>query len=817
MGRKREALAHYERCAQMLRRHGDGVPAGLEKARAAIGRLGAEPEGRPVREPSGNASVTPEVPGRAASPARLPLAGREMEMERFARLMESAAHGPDGKLRLLRGEPGIGKTRLLEAMGAALSAKGWIRLRGRAFEAERGRAFGPWIDAARTLAAERPGAAGDCPLLRPSSLPEHGLDPSALFEAVREWLSALARSAPVALVLDDIHWLDASSVALLQYLMRGPGNPLRLMLAGLRSVAAPQDAAVEPLLRLLRREGWEETWDVGPLSAEDTADLLRLMGSKRDPGEVFARSAGHPLAALALALEGGGDGRNARVSLEAMLDERIRLAGDDGRQVLQWASLLGRGLPPALLESLLDLPVHALLSSLERLEAQGLVRVEEGEAGLEYLFAHDLIRRRAQESLSAPRRARMHAHVAQTLKRHPSLSRGWEETAQHAELGEQWELAAEACMEAGHHCVRLRAYDAVEDLVQRGLDHLDRLGGHWSMQQEFCFMINHVMLCLNRTSEGLAGRLERLIAKARERGQQDTVMAGLYALAGVRFVKEQSSEVLAAALEMEENLGEVVDPANRAFAMSGMALCLLATDLDIPRAEDLIGKAMKLCEEHGFAEADTVAARGWLTHRQGRIEESRGLLLQALPLMKEKNLAQFQHQILCYLARIGLEEGLYAECRERIRQLRELEPVVRTIADRHFPDGFEALVGLAQGEAGAAEKCDVTLELLRACNCKVMTAFILLFRSELDLRAGRLAEIPARCRETIERCEPLGRISEPSWARCLLGLAALRAGGRKEAKSHWDSLAPALKSSNPLPARVYKLAEELAAGLAIVL
>src|SRR6185369_3418776 len=102
---------------------------------------------------------------------------------------------------------------------------------------------------------------------------------------------------------------------------------------------------------------------------EDVAELLKLAGSKRDPGEVFARGAGHPLASLALALEGGADDRGARASLETMLDERIRLAGDDGRQVLQWAALIGRGLPPALLESLLDLPVHSLLSSLERLEA----------------------------------------------------------------------------------------------------------------------------------------------------------------------------------------------------------------------------------------------------------------------------------------------------------------------------------------------------------------------------------------------------------------------------------------------------------------
>src|SRR5690606_8255816 len=197
-------------------------------------------------------------------------------------------------------------------------ARGWIRLRGRAFEAERGRAFGPWMDAARALAAECPGAAADCPLLRPAALPETiQSDAYALFEAVREWLASLAgpdadgNTAPVALIFDDIHWLDPISAALLQFLLRGPDRPFRLMLGGIRSVAAAPDAAVEALLRLAQREGWTETWNIGPLDAKDTASLLKAMGSRRDPAEVFSRSSGHPLAALAYALEDGAEGRGA--------------------------------------------------------------------------------------------------------------------------------------------------------------------------------------------------------------------------------------------------------------------------------------------------------------------------------------------------------------------------------------------------------------------------------------------------------------------------------------------------------------------------
>jgi DNA-binding SARP family transcriptional activator len=131
LGRKREALAHYERCAQMLRRNGSVPGPALEKARVAIGPLGN----------SGSALSGPQpasAPGSLAGPSvnvpvtvRPPIAGRASELARFAAL----AAAPDRRLRLLVGEPGIGKTRLLEEMGDALAARGWRVLQGRAFEA----------------------------------------------------------------------------------------------------------------------------------------------------------------------------------------------------------------------------------------------------------------------------------------------------------------------------------------------------------------------------------------------------------------------------------------------------------------------------------------------------------------------------------------------------------------------------------------------------------------------------------------------------------------------------------------------------------
>ncbi len=825
LGRKREALAHYERCAQMLRRHG-GIPgSALEKARVAIGPLGQT--GPAPQRPDGTRSeIFSDAPitGQAyavAGPAfsglahsnipvtgRPPLAGRAEEMGRFRFL----AAAPDGRLRLLVGEPGIGKTRLLEEMGDALAAQGWLVLKGRAFEAERDRALGPWIDAARYAG---PQDAGECPLLRPSGMLERGqVDQGALFESMRAWLATLASRGPMALILDDVHWLDAASVGLLQSLMRGPDTPFRLMLAGMRNVAAPADPPIASLLRVAQREGWSEAWPIGPLDAQDTATLLESAGSRRDPGEVFARSAGHPLASLALAMDAG---EGSRLSLEAMLDERIRVAGDEGRIVLQWAALLGRGLPPALLESLLDLPVHALLAALERLEGQGLMRVVEGEAGMEYLFGHDLIRQRAQETLSAPRRMRMHAHVAETLRGRPALRRGWEEVAWHAEAGAQSILAAEACLEAGVHCFRLRAFPAMVGFVERGMDHLDRTGAHWALQREFCLLCNRAAQNLPEYPEGIDTRLVRLAEKAKAAGQEETRLAALYALSVVRYTRPDPSVLSEGIpdLDIGTALGSLEDPLARAFNLSGMSLCLLATDQEIPKARAFLAQAQRICSEHGFEEADTETGLGWLKHREGRVDEARAHLRKARRLMREKELPQFEFQIECALAKLELEEENPVVALAHVDEIKALDEVVNHSADKHFAKALLALARMQLDEPEADILFDESLALLRGDNVKVMTSYLQLMRAERELRAGVHGPIAARCAEAIERCEPLKRLSEPTWARCLLGLSALAQGRRPEAEAQWRALTPALAASHALPARILRWSEELAGKLGV--
>jgi hypothetical protein len=95
----------------------------------------------------------------------------------------------------------------------------------------------------------------------------------------------------------------------------------------------------------------------------------------------------------------------------------------------------------------------------------------------------------------------------------------------------------------------------------------------------------------------------------------------------------------------------------------------------------------------------------------------------------------------------------------------------------------------------------------------VMTAHLLLFWSGRDLDEGRTDGVADACREALDRCLPLGRITEPAWARILLGRLALREGRAEEALALAEELRRDLAMPTPPPARIVRMAEEFLASL----
>ena len=382
---------------------------------------------------------------------------------------------------LLSGEPGIGKTRLSSFAAHRAHAEGFAVCWGACSE-ELAVPYEPWIEVCSQLVEHAPQEVlsrfvdrhkGELGRLarnlerRVADLPEpQTSDPETerylLFSAVAGLLQEVAQSVPVCVVLDDLHWADGQSVALLKHVVRtveqgalqviatyrdsdlGKDHPLSAVLADLRSIEGVQRLALHGL-------GADEVAQIMTVVAgyELDEDILQLAG------QIAAETDGNPFfvgeilrglwesGALTFDEASGrwSVDRSAAIALpesvREVIERRVERLGDEALEVLTQAAVIGRVFDLELLESILDLDESALLDHLEAAVAASLL-AESSERVGQFRFAHTLINQTLYEGLGVTRRARMHQRVAQALEQLYGADPG-----EHlGELALHWRLAA---------------------------------------------------------------------------------------------------------------------------------------------------------------------------------------------------------------------------------------------------------------------------------------------------------------------------------------------------------------------------------------
>ena len=233
-----------------------------------------------------------------------PFVGRENELATLSERLEAAERG-DGGVVFIRGEPGIGKSRLLDEFATIAEADAWLILRGRAYDMEGMPPYLPFMEVLReqlrhasdeSLAELASGAPELCVLLpeisaRVPELPQvSGLGPEAerfrLFEAVAEFLIGISRQSGIKgllVVMDDLHWADRTSVLLLQHVARKLGGVRLLVAAAYRTTRIEREHPLSGVAAELTHEHNGRQMAVLPLTADETATLIEsLAGATAD-------------------------------------------------------------------------------------------------------------------------------------------------------------------------------------------------------------------------------------------------------------------------------------------------------------------------------------------------------------------------------------------------------------------------------------------------------------------------------------------------------------------------------------------------------
>ena len=511
------------------------------------------PEPMEVFEVTGAGTVRTRLQ-RAAARGLSRFVGRDAELEQLRRALEQAAEGR-GQVVAVVGEPGVGKSRLFHEFLNSHRTRGWLILQGSSVSYGRASAYLPVIDMlksyfriedrddARAIRSKVTGAIltldeGLKDIVAPltgllDALPEDSAflaqappqRRQSVLDAVKRLVLREAQGQPVLLVFEDLHWIDSATQALLDSIVDSLTTTRLLIAVNYR----PE-----------YRHAWSQKTfyrqvPIEPLSAASAEELLRpLVGD--DPSlrsllrTLIARTDGNPLfleesvRALvdARALVGEpGRYRLARpdaliavpASVQAILAARIDRLSPEDKQLLQAASVVGKDVPFALLQALVELPEDALRAGLMRLSANEFLYESVLFPELEYTFKHALTHEVANGGMLLDRRRGLHARMVEVIEsRHGDrLAEQVERLANHAARGEVWAKAAQYTRQAGDRAAALCADDEAVAHYERALETFT----HRPVTRESAREAIDVRFAL-RAPLWRGGHLERLHAVFRE-------------------------------------------------------------------------------------------------------------------------------------------------------------------------------------------------------------------------------------------------------------------------------------------------------------
>jgi len=434
--------------------------------------------------------------------------GRERELGELLAGLDDCVSG-HGRLFLLVGEPGIGKSRIADELAGRARERDVEVLWGRCWEAGGAPAYWPWVQALRVhvretgpdaLQAQIGHGAADLAQMLPElrelfpDLPEAlSADPEGarfrLFEATASFLRAAAASRPLLLVLDDLHAADTPSLLLLEFLARELAGVGILAVGAFRDVDPTLKDPLAATLAELTRQEVTRLLALGGLAEVDIGDYIKHTAGMEPAPELVAtihrETEGNPLfvgeVVRLLAAEGDlaerapdDDWRPAIPhGVRAVIRRRLDRLPEECVRVLDLAAVLGREFRIDALEEIAGLPTPRLLDAFEEAMADRLVTDVPGAPG-QLRFSHALVRDVLYDELTPAARLRRHLEVGEALERLYAHERGphLAELAYHfvaAAPGGAVAKAVEYSRGAGDRAVALLAYEEAVRLYRLAL------------------------------------------------------------------------------------------------------------------------------------------------------------------------------------------------------------------------------------------------------------------------------------------------------------------------------------------------------------
>ena len=732
-----------------------------------------------------------------------PLVGRDAELIELTEALDDAQVAR-GRIILIGGEPGIGKTRLSDEVLNRAAERGVVPLRARCWEAGGAPSYWPWMQLLRALPATADDAVrGEAERLlsqlQPGAADAGDGDRFRLLDELVSFFVLVSSRMPLALLIDDLHAADESSLIAIQLLAAQIKRERLLAIATYREQEARERPAGARAGAELTRDATRITLD--GLDAPAVAGFIRQRAGVTPQDEVVASvrnaTGGNPFfidqVVRMLHAEDLMDAATLDIPIPEQVREalRWRLAPLDERQrpLMEIAAVIGREFEIDVLAALADLQMEEAVTLLDDMVAAGLVTASRGR--VRYEFSHSLVRETLYEDLLPAERMKLHRLAAEMLEgrteagagaRYPEIAHHYVAAAPLCDL----DRAIAACRRAADHAKRIAAYGDAAVLYGHVVD---LLGGRGAEPTERCDAL--IDLGDARHLGGDAAAARASFVEAFESARSVGYAEGLARAAlgygagfgGYGFVDRADDELIEMLEQALDGIGSA-DSVLRVRLLARLAVELYYTPLAERRAE-LSGEALAIAERLGDSQALLVArySRHWSQIGPDdvklRAEVANDLVALAATVGDPELALRGQHLRLV----TALELGDVVDVDHALDRYERLVEQLRQPVHRWHLQTLRSMRAFIGGDLAEAERLTFdALELGRRAQGDTATLLFGVQLCTIRWAQGRIGEVEPAIRLFVEQ------YPESAWQPALL-IASLAAGRRDEARALFEKVA----------------------------
>ena len=436
-----------------------------------------------------------------------------------------------GRLVLISGEAGIGKSRMLDELASHAVARSFRTWRGLAYAGGAAPAYWPWVEIVRAALTEPeprrhlPSDSWAIASLVPELLEPQTRSHDAhtlrfrLFDELMRWFAAASSERPCLIAIDDLQWADPASVELLDHLARGLLRQRVLLVAAVRAepalVHGSSTGDAHALQRLFRSALHIE---LRGLSLPEVEELVVALDARAPDAslseQLHALTQGNPffVRQVVQLLAQRGEAL-AVASLEAakfppavreVIQQRLAALPPETRALMGAASAIGQTFDAVLLACATQQTLQVVLPALEPALRLGVIRHHDSTSH-RFDFNHALVCDSLYDEVSLARRGEIHAVLSRALAEHAPASdaRVLGEIARHSLLAVPCdvEAAAQHCRRAAHASREASGFEAAAAWLIRALERLSAAGGYGELRCELLYQISLDHFCVGETEQ----------------------------------------------------------------------------------------------------------------------------------------------------------------------------------------------------------------------------------------------------------------------------------------------------------------------------